>query len=119
MSIDEYSRAFQENRFFTVFKGFIADYPDPENFLDEVNEWHQGGFQSVEMEELLLEAKGETDPSVRIPLFQRADKVLMDSAAIIPVAYGREHYLVKPWVRGLNFTASYDIILKNVVIEPH
>ncbi|GAI75195.1 unnamed protein product, partial [marine sediment metagenome] len=54
-----------------------------------------------------------------IPLYQAADKILIEEAAIMPITYFRFHILVKPWVKipaGLN--GSW-IQHKDIIIEPH
>ncbi len=55
----------------------------------------------------------------RIALYQEADRILVEEAAIVPLAYDRIHILVKPWVRNPPIAALGGWFLKDVIIEPH
>jgi ABC-type oligopeptide transport system substrate-binding subunit len=52
-------------------------------------------------------------------LYQQADRLLVEDAAIIPMAYGRNHLVVKPWVRKFSASAINWPSWKDIVIEPH
>jgi hypothetical protein len=43
----------------------------------------------------------------------------MEEAVIMPLRYGRWHWLVKPWVTNYPISPIRDWFLKDVVIEPH
>ena len=47
-----------------------------------------------------------------------ADKILIEEAMIMPIAYLRSHFLVKPWVK---VPKSYILLhsYKDVILEPH
>jgi ABC-type oligopeptide transport system substrate-binding subunit len=45
------------------------------------------------------EARRVTDQGRRIEMYQEADRILVEEAAIVPLAYGRCHLLVKPWIK--------------------
>jgi oligopeptide transport system substrate-binding protein len=89
-----------------------ADYPDPHNFLRSdghlrqalIGEWHTP---------LVDRARSLTDQGERIRLYREADRRLMEEAAIVPLVYLRQHWLVKPWVR------RFPGPCKDVIIEPH
>jgi len=80
--------------------GWIADYPDPDNFLRVVvhstaglNEpcWHNGRFDA-----LVEEAARATVQPRRLALYHEADRILVaEEAVIIPFSYGREPILLK------------------------
>jgi ABC-type oligopeptide transport system substrate-binding subunit len=46
-------------------------------------------------------------------LFRQADSLLVQEAAVVPLSYGRPHWLVKPWIS--NFPTSWI----NNIIELH
>jgi oligopeptide transport system substrate-binding protein len=58
-----------------------------------------------------------TDTRERLPLYQQADRILIENAVVMPITYNKEHYLVKPWVkvpaRGIWSP------LKQYILEPH
>lgn len=39
------------------------------------------------------------DQEERMKLYRRADQILIEAAALLPLTYGRLHLLVKPWVK--------------------
>ena len=88
--------------------GWIADYPDPHNFLDVLfhssTENNAGGYNNAEVDSLLEQARTEQDPAHRTELYHRAEKVMVDDAAAIPLYHGRSQMLVKPYVTDLLFT---------------
>ena len=52
-------------------------------------------------------------------LYARAERILADEVPILPLAYGRQHLLLKPWIRGYGISAIERWFWKDVVIEPH
>ena len=107
---------FQQTEFATFLKdlhkrrfqmfdiGWIADYPDPENFLDilfhsESSNNHTN-YNNPEVDRLLVEARVETDEFARHALYNRIEQLILDDAPWIPLWYSGERYtLVKPSVR--------------------
>jgi ABC-type oligopeptide transport system substrate-binding subunit len=81
---------------------------DPESFLGEGLIDH-AGFHHV-----LAEARRCQDQQQRLQIYQQADRLLIDEAVALPLAYGMEHSLVKPWVRNWDFWNLHQVIL-----EPH
>jgi len=52
-------------------------------------------------------------------LYQEADRILVEDAAIMPLTYRRFHLLVKPWMTKFPVSASAWPFWKDVIIEPH
>jgi oligopeptide transport system substrate-binding protein len=99
--------------------GWQVDIPDPENLLG-MAEWEQdSGWQNETYERLIEEARGVMDPGQRLQLYQQADRIFIQQAAIVPVYYDRRHVLLKPWVRRFPSSALIDWYWKDVIIEPH
>lgn len=79
--------------------GWVADYADPENFLnlfygalvpDDLNEKsyiNSVRYQNPKFDEVFEAALRETDAEKRMELFQAADQIAMDDAAVIPLYY--------------------------------
>ena len=59
------------------------------------------------------------DQSERMALYAQADQILIAEAPVIPIGYGRQHLLVKPWVRKFPTSAIKYMFWKDVAIEPH
>jgi ABC-type oligopeptide transport system substrate-binding subunit len=94
--------------------GWMADYPDPDNFLriglerTNYSTWHHDEYEA-----LVQEGRRTLSHSRRMAVYERAQRILVDEAPVIPFAYTNWHRLIKPWVR------NYSHSLKDVVIEPH
>jgi ABC-type oligopeptide transport system substrate-binding subunit len=67
----------------------------------------------------LEDAQRMMDQSERMKAYQRADRLLIAEAPIIPLAYGSWHLLVKPWVRQFPMSSIKLWFWKDVIIEPH
>jgi oligopeptide transport system substrate-binding protein len=99
--------------------GWVADYPDPDNFLRVALAqycplaWNETYTRLIEI------ARRVTDQTKRMKLYQEADKILIEEAAIMPLAYGKFSGLVKPWVSRFPVSPFKWFFFKDVVIEPH
>jgi oligopeptide transport system substrate-binding protein len=96
-----------------------ADYPDPDDFLGASQFLRWTGWQDRAYLGLLEETRMTADQSKRMKVFERADRLLMEKAAIVPISYHRQHYLLKPWVKRYPTSALFSWFWKDVVIEPH
>ncbi len=97
-----------ENRFPMFGLAWIADYPDPENFLDVLFRGGSGenhmSYANSEVDALLDQAAVETDEAARWELYREAEQMILADVPIIPIYHDVEHTLIKPYVRGLNVT---------------
>jgi ABC-type oligopeptide transport system substrate-binding subunit len=98
--------------------GWAADYPDPDNFLRVATWRRQTGWQNCAYYDLLAAAERCSDPKRRIEMYQQADRILVEEAPVVPLAYGRAHYLVKPWVRFVPQATGLPR-WQDCVVEPH
>jgi oligopeptide transport system substrate-binding protein len=98
---------------------WVADYPDPDNFLRVSSIRRETRWRNEAYERLVEEAKRVTDQGERMKLYQEADRILAEEVPIVPLTYYRSHLLVKPWVS--KYPASKDTAwrFEHVVIEPH
>ena len=83
--------------------GWCADYPDSNNWLNEVFNSKSGQnyakFFNPDFDALVEEAAFEADPAKREELYQQAESVFIDEeAAIAPIYYYTYVRLYKPWV---------------------
>jgi ABC-type oligopeptide transport system substrate-binding subunit len=96
-----------------------ADYADPDNVLRVSVHCRWTGWQNNAYLELLEEASHATNHTERMMLYQQADRLLVEQASVVPLVYGRNHVLVKPWVRKLSPSGLSWYLWKDVIIEPH
>ena len=97
-------------RRFQMFEiGWIADYPDPENFLDllfhgDSNNNHTA-YANEEVNGLLERARVEQDEAARYQLYRQAEEIIVAEAPWVPLWYSGEQYvLVKPNVHDYKLT---------------
>ena len=101
--------------------GWVADYPDPENFLDILfhsqSAENHTAYSNPEVDRLLESARTESYFDTRLALYQEAEEIIVDDAPCLPLYFSQDYLLVKPYVEGF-FTAPMVIpYLKNVWIE--
>jgi oligopeptide transport system substrate-binding protein len=91
-------------RYGMFLSGWIADYPDPQNFLDLLFHSASGqnhtGYRNAEVDALLEQARIEPDEDRRAALYQEAELLILGDAPWVPLAHGVSYSLVKPWVQG-------------------
>ncbi|GAI18723.1 unnamed protein product [marine sediment metagenome] len=84
--------------------GWVADYPDPHNFLDNLfysgSENNIFGYSNPELDDLLSQAAIEQDTATRLSMYQQAEQKIIDEAPCLPLWFGTNYILVKPYVRG-------------------
>ena len=110
--------------------GWVADYPDPENFLNLLYGKHvpekltdnsyvnSVRYQSPVFDELLEQALRTTDEVERNKLYAQADQVAMDDAAILPIYYNIYHRLLQPYVRNFPQNAMEYRTFREVYLVP-
>ena len=87
-----------------VFRmGWCADYPDSNNWLNEVFNSKSGQnyakYNNPEFDKLVEEAAFEPDPAKRQELYKQAETIFIDQdAGIAPIYYYTYVRLYKPWV---------------------
>jgi ABC-type oligopeptide transport system substrate-binding subunit/class 3 adenylate cyclase len=98
---------------------WVADYPDPDNFLRVGFSERSTHWQHADYAGLVEQARRLTDQRERLKRYQQADQILVDEAPILPLYYDRTDFLIKPWVKKYPTSAIRGCFWKDVVIEPH
>ncbi|MCC9609639.1 peptide ABC transporter substrate-binding protein [Blastopirellula sp. JC732] len=83
--------------------GWIADYPDPNTFLDMFvtgGENNQTGWSNAEYDQLIRDAQAEADPVKRLEMLSKAEQILMDEMPILPIYYYVSLNIVRPYVKN-------------------
>ncbi len=101
--------------------GWIADYPDPHNFLGTLfttgESYNISGYNNPEFEALLQEAAAEMDENRRLELYRQAEQLAVEDPPCLPLMYGVNHVLVKPYVSGYQMNAMGVPDLAKVSVE--
>lgn len=102
--------------------GWVADYPDPENFLDVLfcsDSFNDtGGYRNEKVDQLLEKARVETDTQVRLQLYQEAEEVLREDVAAIPLHFGKDYFLVKSRVKEFSISPQGLMNLAQTTLLP-
>ena len=87
----------QELQFFSGL-GWIADYPDPENFLDinfhSTKSTNHNGYNNAEVDKLLESARIEQDLATRMQMYNQAERIIVDEAPWIPLWFPGDRYVL-------------------------
>ncbi len=101
--------------------GWIMDYPDPENLLDllffSTSRKNDTRYNNPAYDALITQARTELDSTKRIQLYQQAEQILIQDMPWIPLTYGRDHFVVKPYVKGFDSIPALISQLKYITIE--
>jgi oligopeptide transport system substrate-binding protein len=105
------------------YTGWIADYPHPQDFLDILfhsgTDNNYGQYRNTEFDALLEAAAVEPDREASLGLYRQAEQLMVDEAACIPLAFGRNYVLIKPYVKGYELNPMGFAMLNEVSVEPH
>ena len=89
-------------------QGWIADYPDPENFLTVLFHSRNVGaagntsrYRNVAVDRLLDEADAMPPGAPRTKRYQEAEQMILDDAVWISLYHYASRALIKPSVKGL------------------
>lgn len=114
-----YLRELRRGTFQMYGAGWIADYPDPENFIGKLFGTDSGvnhtGYSNARVDALLREAATLRDDEQRYRLYREAEQIIIDEAPAIPTFWAVDHYLVRDCVR--NWPSVGTIVPKYRYIE--
>lgn len=101
--------------------GWIADYPDPENFLDLLFHSNSGlnymHYSNSKVDMLLESARVETSQQRRQELFLEAEQLIVSDAPWVPLWNSVDYVLTKPYVKGVVHSAAIFPWLTSVAVE--
>jgi oligopeptide transport system substrate-binding protein len=84
--------------------GWVADFPDPFNFLDVLfhSERPDNSFRLLDPTIDRLLARARTTPSEgdRLHAYAQVEDRVITNAVVVPITFLVNHALVQPWVRG-------------------
>jgi peptide/nickel transport system substrate-binding protein/oligopeptide transport system substrate-binding protein len=94
-------------------QGWIADYPDPENFLTVLFHSRNAGvagntsrYRNPAVDRLLDEADTMQSGPARYAKYAEAEQTIVDEAAWISLYHYASRALIKPYVKGLERSAQ-------------
>ncbi len=94
-----------QRRKFQMFElGWVADYPDPQDFLDVLfysnSDNNHTNYSNPEVDRRLERARVEPDQAKRFQQYQVIEQMILEDAPWVPLWHGADRYLlIKPNVR--------------------
>jgi len=121
LEFDTFLEELRDGAFQAFEIGWVADYPDPENFLDLLfhsdSVENHSAYSSPLVDQLLEEARVEANVDRRLALYHQAEQAIVEDAAVLPLWFEMSHYLVKPYVNGYSPAPMGIPILKDVWVD--
>ena len=103
------------------FMGWMADYPDPEDFLDLLfhssSSLNHSRYSNPEVDRLLEQARVELDATRRLQTYKQAEELIVHDSPWVPIAHSVDYVLTKPYVKGVTHVAAIIPWLSSVSIE--
>ena len=111
----------QAHEYIMFYGSWGHDYPDPQNWLFALfhssqiqgvgtGSGNDPGYSDPNFDKLVEQANQLADPSKvdeRYALYQQAEKLMLDSAAIVPLYQATRYWLVSPKWNGYNTNNSF------------
>ncbi len=101
--------------------GWIMDYPDPEDIIDllfhSTSRQNNTKYKNPQFDTLVEQARIEQDATKRVQLYQQAEQILIQDMPWIPLYFGRDHFVVKPKVKGFEPLPIVVPMLRYLTIE--
>jgi oligopeptide transport system substrate-binding protein len=108
------------------FLGWIADYPDPQDWLSLFFRTDAGynwtGVSDPEIDQLLDGADRELNFDKRMGMYNQVEQWAVDNGGLIPISQEKYSWRQRPWVSGFALTplqTMIDVNWPNVVILTH
>lgn len=93
----------QNHNFELASSGWIADFDDASNFLDLLitgSGENNGSYSNPAFDALMARAQKQVDPNIRAQMLSKAEQMILDDYAVVPLYNSVTEDLVKPYVRG-------------------
>lgn len=130
MPLAEHLEAVETGKTLFWRTGWSADYPDPEAFLTTLYGGHVPAnlnersylnpvrYKNAKFDSLYTAALREIDDKKRYALYQQADQVAMEDAAIMPIFYDENYRLIQKNVMNFDANPMEYRDLTRVYLEP-
>jgi ABC-type transport system substrate-binding protein/class 3 adenylate cyclase len=98
--------------------GWWADYPDPDGFFRGLLRVGWPFYQDEDIAELLDEARSLRNQDERMRVYHEIDHLwVAEHASILPISYGRDMLLRRPWVEGVRANPLHRPHLDGIVVN--
>jgi oligopeptide transport system substrate-binding protein len=108
METKAYQAAYKDKDFDLTYGGWVADYPDPQDWLSGLfgctatnNKYN---YCNPQFDQLATRGDTQTDQNQRLQTYAQAQQLLVQDLPVAPLLYRGRMVLVKPWVQNLVIT---------------
>lgn len=107
---------------YTIYRmGWVADYPDPDNFLNNMTKAsanNHTNWSSPEFDKLIQQGVSEFDVQKRKEIYAKAQRIMQEEAAVVlPLYYQSRQNLVNSRVKGFSMNVLDQKVYKKVSLE--
>ncbi|MBS1516512.1 MAG: ABC transporter substrate-binding protein [Bacteroidetes bacterium] len=106
--------------------GWVADYPDPENFLNlfygknvpkdpkQISPINSTRFQNAEFDALFEKAISNSDLKTRYDYYYQAEQIAVNEAPMMFIYYDEHYRLLQPYVKGYFLDPMHRVNFRNL-----
>lgn len=107
---------------FSIFRmGWVADYPDPDNFMNLLTGYsanNHTGWKNAEYDSLISKGVAELNADKRKEYYSAAQKILLEQdVATVPLYYSTRQYLVNDRVKNFKLNALDHKVYRVIAVE--
>lgn len=107
---EEFKKGIEEGRYHIYRYALHADIPDPEDLMPSIVEaggsHNFTGYGKDEVDKLIQQARGETDPIKRISLYREVERMVLSDPPLIPVIFLSTQVAFQKNVRNIDLPAT-------------
>lgn len=99
-----------QNNPYQIFDiAWIADYADPENFMNilfrtgSTQNW--AAYTNPDVDKVLDQAGADKDTATRFKLYQQAEQMVLADSPVVPLTFSQQYWLTKSYVKGMIYPA--------------
>jgi len=109
--------------------GWIADYPDPESFLNlyygknvpknpnEPSPINSMRFVNPEYDRIFEQAITTQDRTQRMKLYEQAEQIAVNQAPMLYIYYDEDYRLLQPYVKGYALDPMHRVNFRNLWLD--
>jgi ABC-type transport system substrate-binding protein len=107
-----FSKQMADQKLPVFLRAWYADVPDPDNFLFKLfyskSPRNYTAYANPVVDGLLVRARAEPDLGRRVEMYRRAEELILEDAALIPVWHYTYERLFQPYVRNVEVSGLGD-----------
>lgn len=108
----QFSKQLGEGQFPVYQYAWLADAPDPDQFLFKLfhskSPRNYTGYANPALDDLVQRARAERDDMRRVDLYRRAEQIVLDDAVVIPFFHYTYERVFQPYVRSIEVSGLGD-----------